>query len=187
MEHGTSTAYGRGCRCSICKAGRAAYAREWRRRNPDSGKVERSCERCATKFMAWPPNHSPHRKRTGIYCSTDCARTTPGTGWRSNLVRPGHPLAGADGRVLAHRFALYEHIGDGAHPCHWCKTSLNWGTYSRKGKRATNDLIVDHLDSNPRNNSISNLVPACQRCNALRGLIRRWQETTNQPISDLIP
>ena len=73
-----------------------------------------------------------------------------------------HPLANQDGWIFEHRVILYEVIGPGAHPCHWCNRSLEWG--EKGGKR----LCVDHLDGNPRNNLASNLVPSCRNCNGQR-------------------
>lgn len=76
---------------------------------------------------------------------------------------PGHQLADAAGTVAVHRWVLFERIGPGEHPCHWCGTTVRW----TKGLSAS-ALVADHVDSNPRNNDPSNLVQACQRCNALR-------------------
>lgn len=136
--------------------------------------------------MALPAKPSAKRKRVGIYCSHACAHTMPGTGRRVALYRPGHPIAGSDGRVLIYRYNLFEKIGDGTHACHWCAASVTWNARARKGSHQTGDLVVDHLDSNPRNNEVANLVPACQRCNGLRGAIRIWRERTNLPISVLM-
>lgn len=78
-----------------------------------------------------------------------------------------HPLARTN-RVFEHRAVLYDHLGAGVHPCHWCGAEVSW---SAKGNRR---LVVDHLDDNKHNNRLSNLVPACNPCNATRGLFMHW-------------
>lgn len=79
------------------------------------------------------------------------------------VLKPGHPLATGVGCVGEHRLKLYEKIGEGDHRCHWCGTPLRWGRSTHKGS-----LIVDHLDGNPSNNDIANLVPSCHFCNITR-------------------
>jgi hypothetical protein len=178
----TSTAYNNGCRCSECRAGRAESAREWRKRNPDSGKVQRDCDKCGKPFLAWPDTH--RKGRVNRFCSTGCAGTTPGTGRRQMVTDRDHPLAPPDGRILYYRWLLFEQIGDGAHPCTWCGRTVTWTVGLRHGLKAA-DLVVDHVDHNSRNNTVSNLVPACNRCNVLRGLVRSWQAETGKTIADL--
>lgn len=73
-------------------------------------------------------------------------------------TRPGHPVAGGRGLVFVHRVVLYDKIGPGAHPCHWCGVAVTWGI----------DLYTDHLDFNTINNDPANLVPSCNPCNAGR-------------------
>ena len=75
----------------------------------------------------------------------------------------GHPLAGPGkrGEVLEHRKVLYDLIGPGPHPCHWCGRSLEWG-----GVRGIN---VDHLNDVKDDNRPENLVPSCLNCNGRRG------------------
>jgi len=75
-----------------------------------------------------------------------------------------HPLATAQGKVLEHRAVLYERIGEGGHPCHWCKAIVTWGEAS-----AASRLNVDHLDGDKLNNDPANLVPSCMDCNTKRG------------------
>lgn len=71
---------------------------------------------------------------------------------------PDHPLAGATGFVLEHRVVLFDAIGNGPHPCHWCGKTLTWSP----------ELTVDHLDWDRSNNDPANLVPACAACNGAR-------------------
>ncbi len=76
-----------------------------------------------------------------------------------------HPLALQKGHVKTARLVLYEKIGPGPHPCHWCGLPLEW----RPGNPHLPDaLFVDHLDSNRRHNAPSNLVPSCCPCNVRR-------------------
>ena len=79
------------------------------------------------------------------------------------LFRPGHVLATGVGCVGEHRLRLYEQIGEGEHECHWCGVAVRWGYRTHKGS-----LVVDHLDGNPSNNAIGNLVPSCHSCNVTR-------------------
>lgn len=81
---------------------------------------------------------------------------------------PGHPLATDKGLVLEHRLLLFAAIGAGRHPCHWCGSPVRW--VRRKGTvRASDELVVDHLDGDTWNNAVSNLVPSCFDCNIARG------------------
>lgn len=79
------------------------------------------------------------------------------------LKEPDHPLAQpSTGRVLEHRKILYEHLGPGAHPCHWCGEVLTWD----------DGLATDHLDFDRANNDLANIVPSCLACNSRRQ--ERW-------------
>lgn len=78
--------------------------------------------------------------------------------------RPSHPLATSQGKLLAHRGVLYDAIGEGPHPCHWCGKLLPWQGYS-----AAHCINVDHLDFDRLNNKRENLVPSCLDCNTKRG------------------
>lgn len=78
---------------------------------------------------------------------------------------PNHPIATKNGRVLLHRAALYDKIGPGEHPCHWCGEIVSWEKSYPKHPDA---LIVDHLDHDRHNYSPENLVPACNPCNSQR-------------------
>ncbi len=77
--------------------------------------------------------------------------------YRARVLR-GHPLADARGRVYAHRVALYDSIPVDPIPCFWCGAPLTWGV----------DLFVDHLNHDRHDNAPTNLVPACNGCNAGR-------------------
>lgn len=79
------------------------------------------------------------------------------------LTGVNHPLARKHGKVLVHRVVLYDAIGPGPHPCHWCAKPVDW-TYG-----VTPDaLFVDHLDDDKTNNVLENLVPSCNYCNRNR-------------------
>lgn len=90
-----------------------------------------------------------------------------------------HPLRIADKPMYEHRKVLYDHIGIGPHPCHWCGSMVNW----IKGRCTLGSLVPDHLDGNKQNNVPANLVPACNRCNATRGLFMKWvREHRDDPV-----
>jgi hypothetical protein len=78
------------------------------------------------------------------------------------LYQPDHPIADVSGKVMEHRMVLYDAIGTGPHACHWgCgREGLTWG-----GIRG---IHVDHLDGDPSDNRLENLVPSCQSCNKSR-------------------
>lgn len=78
----------------------------------------------------------------------------------------GHPLA-ESGQVLEHRVVLYDAIGPGEHPCHWCGKTLTW-----QAGIADTAIVADHLDSDRANNAPANLVPSCNPCNVGRAARR---------------
>lgn len=78
---------------------------------------------------------------------------------------PSHPLAGTNGKAYAHRLVLYDLIGPGAHPCHWCSKVVFWDALEGDPVR----LHVDHLNGHRDDNRSENLTPACKACNTARG------------------
>lgn len=78
---------------------------------------------------------------------------------------PNHALAMSSGRVFVHRASLYDKIGPGGFPCHWCQKMVYWEKSYPKHEDA---LLVDHLDHDRHNNNPDNLVPSCNRCNSQR-------------------
>jgi len=77
---------------------------------------------------------------------------------------PGHPLGTRTGYVAVHRIVLYDKIGPGEHPCHWCGETVSWDI--RKGPGA---LETDHVNATRDDNRPGNLVPSCKSCNIKRG------------------
>ncbi len=122
------------------------------------------------------------KPRNGPYCKMHASRMArtgtldlkPRTGRHTNaagyeLVKmPGHPVAQANGWAYEHRVVLYDAIGEGPHPCHWCGKSVCWHTDFR---RDADYLIVDHLDNNPSNNDRDNLAPSCSPCNTVHSYV----------------
>lgn len=93
---------------------------------------------------------------------------------RAVVVRRGHPLTSPTSkgsRVRRARLNLYETIGPGSHPCHWCGAPLRW----QVTQRGADVLCADHLDDDTLNDDPANLVPSCRGCNGNRaqGIDRR--------------
>lgn len=118
------------------------------------------------------------RKPSGRHCKMHASRLArrgtfdpaPRTGRHTNaagyelIKTSGHPVAQKNGWAYEHRVVLFDAIGDGPHPCHWCGKMLRWDARHR---RDADYLIVDHLDNDPANNERANLAPACNRCNTV--------------------
>ena len=90
------------------------------------------------------------------------------------LYLPNHPLSHVGGRVYEHRAVLYDVIGAGPHPCHWCAASVDWLPHGEEG-----ELQVDHLNGIGDDNRPANLVPACRPCNS-----RRAQQAKSDALRD---
>jgi hypothetical protein len=121
------------------------------------------CVRCGTWFSV------QDLLKVRRYCTKECqssARRLPVTKalYRTRYLTVGHPLNSGSNKILAHRLALWEKIGPGPHPCHYCGVLVDWilSADTRKGA-----LISEHVDRDPANNDQDNLVPSCQRCNIL--------------------
>jgi hypothetical protein len=77
----------------------------------------------------------------------------------------GHPIAPPSGTLSISRINLYEKIGPGPHPCHWCGAQLVW----RAGAGpVAGSIVADHLSHDATDDSPDNLVPSCNVCNAHR-------------------
>lgn len=105
--------------------------------------------------------HHARKMRTGTFDKREPAMRNLGVdGYWTLRGMMGHPRADRKGTVREHVWVLYEKIGPGPHPCHWCGTLKNWG-----GKTG---IHADHLDEVKGNNDPDNLVPSCGPCNRLR-------------------
>lgn len=116
--------------------------------------------------------HYGRRRRNG---HDGVRRTRDGDGRRItvdgyvNVRASGHPLARRTGYTYEHRVVLYDAIGPGEHPCHWCKSPVRWEV-----RRGPEKLVVDHIDGDKQRNDRENLAPSCHACNSRRGLFMRW-------------
>lgn len=74
---------------------------------------------------------------------------------------PNHPLAKRRGvvRDYEHRLVFYDAHGEGPFSCHVCCAEVTW-----------DDMHVDHLDDEKKNNDPANLAAACPTCNQARGI-----------------
>lgn len=127
--------------------------------------VERTCEHCGNIFKI-KASKAEARK----YCTQTCfglahRKSPEQRKYRAYVGRPDHPLAqfATGGHMPAYRVVLYDKIGAGPHPCHWCGTILEW-------KKGFGDgaITADHLNGNFKDDSPDNLVPACAKCNTVR-------------------
>jgi len=124
--------------------------------------MENACANCGATYSR-PPSW------IGSYCSKVCAykaRTKDRTTVRRNVYRPGHPLAGRTGLLSCARATLFDKIGRGLHPCHWCGKPVNWAV-GQRGQPA-DTLVADHLNADPLDDRPENLVAACGTCNGTR-------------------
>lgn len=83
-----------------------------------------------------------------------------------------HPLVNVQGYAYEHRLVLFDKIGPGWHPCHWCAEPVTWDV---RNVGEAGCLTVDHLDAQRLNNVPENLVPSCIQCNSARKTKRRKQ------------
>jgi hypothetical protein len=129
----------------------------------------RSCEICGATFAPRPAHVA---KGWGRFCSMKCQglsrrRVHRKAGLRYRKEKAiGHPIAPKSGNLAVARRMLYDEIGPGPHPCHWCNKAVDWNP--GKGVSDVTTLLVDHLDHDPTNDVIENLVPSCNHCNAHR-------------------
>ena len=132
---------------------------------------------CAVATCQRPPHkgrhcsmHAERLRRKGHVGGVEPIRRPNLAGSLTNagyftLTGVKHPLAGAQGKLLVNRLVLFEKIGPGGHPCHWCGRPLVW----RKGRVKADSILADHLDEDRTNNEPDNLVAACNACNTTRG------------------
>lgn len=132
--------------------------------------IHRSCETCGKPFTTLFRKLALNQ---GRFCSLQCAgmarRNGSPTTRYAFVHRPDHPLWTGQ-KIPEHRILLYDKLGPGPHPCHWCGEMVDWmpGNATRHGS-----LVVDHLDNDGRNNALENLVPSCHTCNVRRGMRHR--------------
>lgn len=125
---------------------------------------------CATCGAPFTPRHYDRPNR---FCSSPCYQASRAgkvqkadvVGQRMRRV-PGHPIAPPSGTVAVARLVLYEKIGPGEHPCHWCGALVKWIAGGHVGTPGS--LMADHLDWDRANDAPENLVPSCNHCNAHR-------------------
>lgn len=110
--------------------------------------------------------HYYRRYRTGVFDPRPKAGFTRRSHGYMSKNDASHPASTPGGTLYQHRAVLYDAIGVGPHPCHWCLKMVTWAP----GKKTSfGALVVDHLDDNKANNDLANLKPSCHSCNATRG------------------
>lgn len=124
------------------------------------------CNRFARSQAAEYCEMHYYRLRRNGSLETTIGQGTLTAGGYWTVSRPDHPLTNGQGRAFQHRLVLYDKIGPGTHPCHWCGAPVSW---EKEYPKDLDGLVVDHLDDNKLNNNPKNLVPSCFRCNQARG------------------
>lgn len=148
--------------CVLC-------GKEFKSRKTSTGVLyRRFCSRRCASRGAWEVGENARKRSNRKYYVT--------------LMIKGHPLATERGRVCEHRVVLYEKLGPGSHPCHWCGATLTW--MGMIPTRTKGYLCTDHLDSDKHNNSPGNLVPSCLPCNTRRGFGFKKIEDTDNHFTD---
>ena len=121
-----------------------------------------TCAGCGIVVAAFK-SEALRRKYCGASCYNQTRRLsyTP-IGYRNRGVSRDHPLSEGRNAIREHRLVLWDRVGPGAHPCHYCGTLVEWrvGVHAWHGA-----LVAEHLDRNTANNDPSNIVVACQPCN----------------------
>lgn len=135
-------------------------SRTCKQRQDARRRARRQCRTCGQEFI------TPIRRGTTyrLYCSAKCRpKRSAGHGYVAIYV-PDHPLANKDGWQYEHRVVMFDALGPGPQPCHWCGRELLWTQHYN----APSGLGVDHMDWDRANNDVANLVPSCRKCNGLR-------------------
>jgi 5-methylcytosine-specific restriction endonuclease McrA len=123
-----------------------------------------AAEWCKMHYHRWYRHGSPHKMANAA-----SAPRVQGSETKYKIKdMPGHPVAGACGKVYVHRLVLFDAIGPGPHRCHWCNRLVDWSQPSDPDR-----LEVDHLNALKDDNRLANLVPSCGECNTNRGAQRR--------------
>lgn len=123
-----------------------------------------------TRYSPLCPMHYHRQYRhgsTGVVATGSDVTASKGRRYKTKHA-PKHPLASKHGVVYVHRMVLFDAIGEGPHPCHWCKTPLSW-----KPKGEPDAIHVDHLNDVGDDNRVENLVASCNSCNTARGAQHR--------------
>lgn len=119
-----------------------------------------TCAHCGKTFETYP---SQARDYCGKECGYAARRKDEITSPYRMIYAPDHPITqGISPYTTEHRVILYDKIGPGAHPCHYCGKRVVWMPGDRTSPGA---LVADHKDRNSHNNADENLVPSCQSCN----------------------
>lgn len=137
------------------------------------------CDRMARSSDGYCSMHYERNKRNGTPDRKTPAHRIVTRGY-VYVIRAGHPLsAGVVNKYVAeHRIVLFDAIGPGTHPCHWCSKPVRWDGRWPKDLDA---LVVDHLDDVKGNNDRDNLVASCNPCNVARAQIMLGQGRASQP------
>jgi hypothetical protein len=129
----------------------------------------------------WCQKHYTRWLRHGDVSVGEDRRWLSSTGYEQ-AFRLGHPAAADNGHVYVHRMVLFDAIGPGTHPCHWCERPVTWFVTDWATR-----LVVDHVNEDRLDNRVENLVPACNRCNIQRNRRQRPNCRNGHPYPENPP
>lgn len=70
--------------------------------------------------------HYVRHYRTGSFDDPERGRECFTSNGYVAVYSPLHEIAGKTGVLYKHRKVLYDRIGGGVHPCHWCGKEVEW-------------------------------------------------------------
>ena len=108
--------------------------------NDKINKIDRTCAECKSVFQVTPYRIKSGKNR-GTYCSRKCLLIN----WNRNSIK--------NQKAGSYRRNAWKIYGKFCHDCNITDERI---------------LVIHHIDGNRKNGNLSNLVPVCHNCHAIR-------------------